>query len=921
MPLTAGSRIGCYEVVTVIGAGGMGEVYRARDTKLGRDVALKVLPDVFAADTDRVARFQREAQLLASLNHPNIGAIHGFEDGPSTGSGQAPVRALVLELVEGDTLADRVRRGPLTVDESIGVARQIADALEAAHERGVIHRDLKPANVKITPDGKVKVLDFGLAKAMDTAPSSPHMSHSPTLSLAGTMAGMVLGTAAYMSPEQAKGLPADQRSDVFSFGCVVYETLTGRQVFQANTAAESLAAVLMSTPDLAALPATIPPRLHALIQRCLEKDPKRRWQAIGDVRYELESIASGAGGAQGVATPTPIARPPVWRRALPVISAAVVSAVAAIAAMSWSRGPVRPPAVTRFQIPIDQDGVPSLRSSAGILALSPDGARLVYAANRQLYSRSMSEMDPRPIPGTNLDVFAPFFSPDGQWIGFFSGQDLTLKKIALAGGAPLTLCKLDGGVAFGGASWDGGQIVFAVPTQGIMRVSSDGGVPEVIAAVDASSQAFGPQLIDDGRAVLFTLTSEAGVDRWDKADIVVQQVGSTERKVVVHGGSDGRYVPPGHLVYASGASLLALPFDRAKRQAAGGPVPLLEGVMRPTNPAVGAGVAHFATAPNGTLVYLPGTVVAMAAPKKLALADRSGRFVPLGLPAQPYIHPRFSPDGTRLVVGTDDGKEGTVWVYDLQAGSVPRRLTFGGRNRFPIWSRDGRFITFQSDREGDLAVFRMPADGSGAPERLTKPDPGTQHEPESWSPDGKVLSFNLVRSVNQGVWIWPFDGAGKPSLLVDEPNIVEKHSVFSPDGKWIAHVVAPLAGASGATAGVFVVPFPQTGAKHQVAGGGARTPLWSRDGRELFYHDQFSNRISVVSVRTESGFSTGTPTVLPIEGTIHPIAQRNFDVTPDGKQFLVVLPDTAPTSTQARPQQISVVLNWQEELKQRVPIR
>src|SRR5262245_43071226 len=439
MPLTPGTKIGCYEVIAVIGAGGMGEVFRARDTKLGRDVALKVLPDVFAADGDRVARFQREAQLLASLNHPNIGAIHGLEDGPSTGSGQAPVRALVLELIDGDTIADRIRRGPLPADEAVAVARQIAEALEAAHERGVIHRDLKPANVKITPDGKVKVLDFGLAKAMDSAPSSPHMSHSPTLSLGGTVAGMVLGTAAYMSPEQAKGLPADQRSDVFSFGCVLYEMLTGRQVFQADTAAESLAAVLMRSPELSALPATISPRLRALVQRCLEKDPRRRWQAVGDLRYELDALAVDAKAPPQVALADPHTPPPSvpwWRRAMPIAAATILVAAAASAATWWSVRSVRTAPVTRFRIPVGDDNgsVLTARGGTGVLAISPDGANLVYAANRQLYRRSLSELEARPIPGTELDAILPFFSPGGDWVGFVSTRDWTVKKIAMSGG-------------------------------------------------------------------------------------------------------------------------------------------------------------------------------------------------------------------------------------------------------------------------------------------------------------------------------------------------------------------------------------------------------------------------------------------------------------------------------------------------------
>jgi serine/threonine-protein kinase len=921
MSLAAGSRIGCYEVLGILGAGGMGEVFRARDTKLGREVALKVLPEIFASDADRLARFQREAQLLASLNHSNIGSIYGLEDG-------AGVRALVLELIEGETLADRIRRGPLTVDEALGVARQIADALEAAHERGVIHRDLKPANVKVTPDGKVKVLDFGLAKAMDAAPSAPHVSHSPTLSLAGTVAGMVLGTAAYMSPEQAKGLPADQRSDVFSFGCVLYEMLVGRQAFQADTAAESLAAVLMRSPELSALPATVPPRLRALVQRCLEKDPKRRWHAVGDLRYELEAIAVdphaatlvAPAAAAGASTPMPW-----WRRAQPIAATAVIVAVAASAATWWSLQSTRPPTVARFRIPLDEDGnVPTLRNGIGILALSPDGQTLVYAGNRQLHRRSLAELEAHSIPGTELDVAMPFFSPGGDWIAFVSVRDGSLRKIAISGGSPITICNVGGLVL--GASWFGDSIVFAQSGKGILRVAAAGGVPEVIVAIAENEVADTPQLIDGGRAVLFTLAGGAGTDRWDKAQIVVQSIGSTERQVVVRGGSDARLLPSGHLLYMQGGTILAAPFDTSKRTVTGGPVPMVEGVMRATNSALSGAVTHFATSTTGTLVYLPGVASEFAVPKTLAFADREGKVSPLGLPLQPYVYPRISPDGTQLVVVTDDGREASLWVADLKGGGPLRRLTFRGRNHFPIWSRDGRFIIYQSDQDGDGAIFRVRADGGGAPERLTTPEQGARHEPESLNPAGDILSFNMVRGPNQGVWIWPFTGDRKPASFVDSPE-TEKHSVFSPNGKWIAYMKAALIGASGAaTAGgtaVFVEPFPATGAKYEVGSGGARTPLWSPDGRELYYHDQPSNRFNVVDVRTEPSFSTGRPTTLPIQGTIHPVAQRNYDVTPDGKQLIVVLPASPSGSASARAEapQITVVLNWFEELKARVPVK
>ena len=927
MPLTSGSRVGSYEVIAILGAGGMGEVYRARDTRLGRDVALKVLPDAFAADVERLARFQREAQLLASLSHQNIGAIHGLEETPSTGSGQATVRALVLELIEGETLADRIRRGPLSVDEALGVARQIADALEAAHERGVIHRDLKPANVKITPDGKVKVLDFGLAKALDTSPSSPHMSHSPTLSLAGTVAGMVLGTAAYMSPEQAKGLPADQRSDVFSFGCMLYEMLVGRQAFQADTAAESLAAVLMRSPDLQALPATVPPRLRALVHRCLEKDPKRRWQAVGDLRYELEAIAVDPNATTVVApAAAPVATTtPGWRRALPALLAAAVAGILASLITWWSVADrARPLGVTRFSLAVDDAPASVRRAGLGLLAISPDGAKVVYAAGGQLYVRSMADMESRPIPGTNVDAIGPFFSPDGQWIAFFSIQDLTLKKIAATGGAPLTLCKTND--TLGGGSWEGNAIAFVQVGKGVMRVSADGGEPEVIAAAAANELVYGPQLVDGGRTVLFSVTSESGVDRWDKAQVVAQTVGSADRKVVLRGGSAARYVSTGHLLYALGGTLLAIPFDLAKRETRGGPVPVVEGVGRAPNPAVQTGVAHFEISANGTLVYLPGTAPAAAAPKTLAFVDRSGKVERLPLPPQPYVHPRLSPNGALLAVGTDDGKDANVWIYDLKTHGSPRRLTFGGRNLFPIWSRDSRFVTFQSDRERDLAIFSQPADGSGAPERVTKPEPGTQHEAESWSPDGKTLSLDVWHGVNQGVWVQSVDGDRKLQMLVDEPDVTEKHSAFSPDGKWLAYMATRTqSSVGGGGGGVFVEPYPPTGAKYQVSAGGARTPAWSLDGRELFYHDVNANRVVVVDVRTQPSVTIGTPVAIPVDGTVHPIAQRNYDVTADGKQLIVVLP--APTSgsgtaaQRASAAQVNVVLHWFEELKARVPVK
>jgi len=721
-----------------------------------------------------------------------------------------------------------------------------------------------------------------------------------------------------MSPEQAKGLPADQRSDIFSFGCVVFEMLTARQTFQADTLSEMMAAVLLREPDLESLPQDVHPRLVDLVRRCLDKNPRRRWQAIGDVRFELDAIAADPGGLANRSDTT--VTPATTRSRLPniawlIATAAVVAAVA-IGATRWTSKP-DPPVVARFSLDLPQ-GQSFLRLPAPTLALSPDGAKLVYAANRQLFVRSMSDMTAHPLSGTALDATTPFFSPDGQWIGFFAFQDLTIKKIAVTGGAAFTVCKAE---PIAGADWQGDHIVFAQPVKGIMRVSASGGEPETIARVANDEAAFGPRLIDRGTAVLYTVSKAGqGFDRWDKAQIVLERIGSGQRTVVVRGGSDARYLPTGHLVYALASSVLAIPFDFKTGETKGGPVPVVESVLRVPNSATQMGIAHFATSLNGALAYVPGTANGPDGPKLLSFVDRDGKTQSINLPAQMYVHPRLSTDGTQIAVGTDDGRDANVWVYDRKnPGASLRRLTFGGRNRYPIWSPDGRYIAFQSDREGDGAIFRQLADGSGAAERLTKPDAGAQHEPESWSPDGKTLSFNNISGANQGVWTVGLDGDPKPVVFADSTeNTVEKHSMFSPDGHWIAYMAAPVSTIAVSTE-VFVQAFPVTDAKYQVSTGGGRTPRWSSDGKALFYHEPATNRFFVVDVRTTPSLSFGRPTPLPIEGTIHPLAQRNYDVTPDGRQLLVVVSAT-PRTIEGWTPQINVVLNWFEELKAQVPV-
>jgi serine/threonine-protein kinase len=519
MALTIGTQLGSLEITALLGKGGMGEVYRARDTKLKREVAIKVLPDEFSHDPERIARFQREAEALALLNHPNIGSIYDLQEAGG-------FRFLVLELVEGDTLADRLKRGPIPADEALKIAVQITEAIEAAHEKSIVHRDLKPANVKITPDGKVKVLDFGLAKAMENAPAASTLSNSPTLlSMAGTQAGLILGTAGYMSPEQAKGFTADARSDVFAFGCVLFEMLTGRQLFQGETVHEILGSVLVLQPDLSSLPPNLNPRIGDLLRRCLEKNPKNRWQAAGDLRLELESIA----GQPYATAESRAARPPLWKRAIPIVITAIVSAVVARFVPAWTTQPPVPAAVTRFSVDYPESHVyrPSFTQS---LVISPDGKTFVYNLVGRTYIRSMSSLEWRALL-PNSASGAPFFSPDGQWIGFFS--DGALKKVATTGGGAVTICKALSGPGTA-ASWSDDQIVFNQPG-GIMRVSANGGEPELLVRRRNNEFLANPQLLN--QTVLLFAVAKEEPDRWDKAEIVAQSLKSGERKVLVRGGS------------------------------------------------------------------------------------------------------------------------------------------------------------------------------------------------------------------------------------------------------------------------------------------------------------------------------------------------------------------------------------------------
>jgi len=900
-----GTTIGSYEVVGKLGEGGMGQVYRARDTRLGRSVALKVISDAVALDADRIARFDREAKVLASLNHPRIATLYGVEE-------SAGRHFLVMELVEGETLADRLQRGAMPVADALAVAQQIAEALEAAHECGVIHRDLKPANVKVTPDEQVKVLDFGLAKAIESEQSAVD-TNSPTLSMRATQMGVILGTAAYMSPEQAKGARVDHRSDIFSFGVVLYEMLAGRRPFQGDTAGDVLASVIVRDADLDSLPAAVPLRLRDLLRRCLEKQPKRRWQAIGDVRAEIETIAAAP---EGPATSVqPIVRPSSWTRVIPFIGVAALASGLTYVAV-WRLRPTTPqPSVVRFSLTLPEGQQLPVGAGRRFFGISPDGNRIAYFSRGQLFLRSLSDLAAIPVQGveTAQQSAIPAFSPDSQSIAFWA-SDRTLKRMDVRGGAAVTICPVASNPR--GLSWGSDGIVFTQDSQ-ILRVSASGGNPELLLSAKPDEFVDGPQVLPDGETILFTVNPGAlSPESWDRATVVAQSLKTGERKTLVSGGADGRYLSTGHLVYVLGGTLIARSFDFRRLEDIGPPVPVLEGVRRVTGGASGAALASYSN--TGSLVYVPGPAGSAAAQLDVALSDRKGSIEPLGLPPASYVYPRVSPDGKQIALGTEDGKEAVVWVYDLAGRNAPpRKLTFGGRNRFPVWSSDSQRIAFQSDREGDLAVFWERADGTGVAERLTKPESGTAHIPDSWSRDGDHLAVTVVKGSSFSLATHSvrerktteFDSVTSSALPT---------AVFSRDGRWLAYSSSD-SGSAGTH--VYVQPFPPTGARYQVFAKAAENPhhpLWSPDDRELFYIPRVGG-FEAVRVITQPTFAFGNSVQVPrVFATAPPTIPRTFDITPTGKIVSIIASGQTSTAAPNLPM-IHVVLNWFEELTARVP--
>ena len=872
----------------------MGEVYRATDSNLKRSVAIKVLPASVAGDADRLARFQREAEVLAALNHPNIAAIYGLERTPE-------LTALVMELVEGEDLSLHISRGPIPLSDALVIGKQIADALEAAHEQGIIHRDLKPANIKVRADGTVKVLDFGLAKALDTDPSgtSAGAMNSPTLTARATQMGMLLGTAAYMAPEQARGRAVDRRADIWAFGVVLYEMLTGRRAFEGDDISITLASVLKEDVNWQALPGDLPQPLRRLLRRCLEKDPKRRLSSIGDARFELEEASAPVGeNTDRLPAPAPAsgAVAPPYRRADGRLGWTVAAVLAlGLGALGWWSAFGRttvPPQLLRMTIPSEVPGGGSYRDNVnGSVAISPDGATLVFRAgvtegNTLLYQRRMDQYTATPITGTEIP-YAPFFSPDGESLAFASFG--SLKKVALAGGAPFTICPLP--ATLRGASWgEDDFIYFSVSGGPILRVSSAGGTPEPVTKLGPDERSHRwAQVLPGAKAILYTVWSDTG---FDTATIYAESLVTHERQIVARGGSDGRYVKSGHVVYTRPEGLLAVPFDPATLKTTGAARPVVSNVV--WNSASGHG--QFAVSTNGILAFVPGAGV--SSETSLVWVDRKGASTPARPEKGRYTAARLSPDGTRAALGIAD-PNGTeqIWILDPAHGTLVKR-TFEGSSILPVWSHDGAYITYGSTRsDGTANIYRRPADGSGTEERLTNDKTRTQW-PNVWSGDGKVLT---IEEVGGGLSYLTMDGKPERHPLLESAWNKDTPRI-SWDGKWLAY-----ASAESGPLEIVVQPFPSLAGKYLISAGGGTAPRWSRDGRQLFYWEP-PGRIMAVDVATTPSFTWSKPAML-FEG---PYASE-FDVTADGSRFLMIKePDQGRTANH-----INVVVNWFQELQKK----
>jgi len=933
--LTAGTKIGPYEILSALGAGGMGEVYRARDTKLNRDVAIKVLLPAVANDPDRLARFSREAQVLASLNHPNIAHIYGVEEANG-------VTALVMELVEGEDLSQRIARGAIPIDEALPIARQIAEALEAAHDHGIIHRDLKPANVKVRDDGTVKVLDFGLAKAIDQGSGvgdqgSGGAANSPTLSIHATQAGIILGTAAYMSPEQAKGKTVDRRADIWAFGVVLFEMLTGTRAFAGDDISDTLVSVLRDDPDWSALPPDTPPGVVQALRVCLRKDPKQRVRDISAVRLSMEGAFDTS--AVLAASASPAHRAPARTRTRLMTALSIWLAAALASGVTWTlmRSTPAPVHPVRFTVAAPPDLVLATPSPDRDIAISPDGTRVVYQTGQggynqssELQVRALDQLESVPLLRGLTDARAPFISPDGQWVGFFGRAsqrmlDYELKKVSITGGIPISISRIEGFMM--GASWGADDaIVFATGdfSTGLLRVSASGGDPTVLTRPDAAQGELDhvrPFVMPGGRAVLFTIIPKGAVAASSRSGIAgnresdnigVLDLTSGVAKTLIRGGSQAEYFDApgpagaGYLVYSAAGTLRAVRFDPGRLEILSEPVPVVDQVLVKSN-----GTANFSVSRNGAVVYVGGGE-AVTPVRTLLWVDRQGREEALPAPPRTYAWPRLSPDGTQIALDVRD-QESDVWLWDLRQATL-RRFTFDpGFDGYPVWMPSGRRVIFMSARSRPQSLYAQQADGTGSVEPLLK---GPQEiSAYSLTPDGRrmVLREGPLRAYDLSVA--HLDGTPRIEPLIHSASN-ESNGEISPDGHWLAY----QSNESGQEE-IYVRPFPNVdGGRWQVSSGGGQ-PAWARSGRELFYLDSKSQSMMAVAIQTSPGFRSGTPQPMFDARPYYSLGvSRSYDVSVDGKRFLMIKNAVASGERGAIPATMTVVLNWFEELKTRVPV-
>jgi predicted Ser/Thr protein kinase len=905
MSVNAGTRLGPYEILSAIGAGGMGEVYKARDTRLDRIVAIKVLPTHLADRSELRERFEREARTIASLNHPHICTLHdiGQQDGADY---------LVMEYLEGETLAQRLQKGPLPLEQVLQCAIEIADALDKAHRKGVTHRDLKPGNIMLTKTG-TKLLDFGLAKLKQEAtPANVPLSELPTANDPLTAEGSIVGTLQYMAPEQLEGKEVDARTDIFAFGAVVYEMATGKRAFQGDSQASVISAIMTSEPaPISSLQPMTPPALDRVVKKCMRKDRDERWQSARDVADELKWIGeSGSGASAAVPTTSTKGLRVLGRRGLILSSLVVILLVSLVAALVVRNlkpaATEAPKTVSRFTITLPPGQQLAGLNSGPAVAFSPDGTHLAYVARQngtqQIYLRAMDSLEARAVPSTEGAV-NPFFSPDGQWLGFFAGQEM--EKVSVNGGVAISL---GSAIEHGGASWGSlGMIAFAPRVNGVLQqLPSTGGVPQPLTIGETGDVSHRwPEYLPDGKAILFA-AGTTGIN-FTNAQVAVLSTRGGERRNLIQGGTQPRYALSGHLVYAQGGSLMAVAFSPQGLEVAGTPIPLVEGVLQfPVN-----GVAQYSLSNTGSLVYISGGI--QSAQSKLVWVNRSGVEQEIAAPPHAYLNQRLSPDGQRIAVTVTD-QESQIWLYDLSRNTLTRLTFQGNENNAAAWTPDGKRIAFTSNQRPYHLFWQM-ADGSGGLEGLNGSSNNTPNNtynqvPMSWSSDGKLLAFIEINpATGYDIWVMRVsDRKAQPFLQTQFNETVPR---FSPDGNWLSY----MSDESGRYE-VYVQPYPGPGGKWQISTDGGTEPVWNPNGRELFYRS--GDKMMAVEITTHPSFGAGSPRKLfqgPYLPT--PLSNPNYDVSADGQRFLMLKP---VDQEQNAPTQINVVLNWFEELKQKVPV-